>query len=307
MMHGWTGALVGLAAAIGVTGAGARAASVSPYDHIFVIMEENHEYSQIIGSKNAPNINGWANTYGLATSYDAVTHPSEPNYVALMGGSYFGIQDDNAWTTHKINAPDLTSQLEGAGKTWKGYFQNMPTAGFTGTCAPSNNFCYYASKHNGAINYDVVNGSPSELARETPIAQLTTDLAGTLPNFAVIVPDQCHDMHGGVGTCAATSNAKLVSAGDKYAAGLVGQITGASFWGQGNNAVVIVFDEGSTNVGGGGHVAAVVITSKGPRALKDGGAYTHYSLLGTIEAAFGVGCLLNTCTANLMAPLFAHP
>jgi hypothetical protein len=301
------GAAIGLAALLGSTGAGARAASVSPYDHIFVIMEENHEYSQIIGNSNAPNLNTYAQTYGLATNYDSVTHPSEPNYVALMGGSYFGIQDDNSWKTHKLNHPDLTSQLEAAGLTWKGYFQTMPKPGFTGTCAPSATFCYYASKHNGAINYDVVNGSKTELARETPITQLTTDLAGTPPNFAVIVPDQCHDMHGGVGTCATSSDAQLVAAGDAYAAGLVSEITGASFWNQGANAIVIVWDEGTTNIGGGGHVVAIVITSKGPRALKDNGAYDHYGLLGTIQAAFGVGCLQNTCGATLMAPLFAHP
>ena len=306
-MRKWIGALVGLLAGAGLAGAGARAATVSPYDHIFVIMEENHEYSQIVGNKNAPKLNGYAKTYGLASNYDAVTHPSAPNYVALVGGSFFGIQDDNSWKTHKLNDPDLTSQMEGAGLTWKGYFQSMPKAGFTGTCAPSANTCYYASKHNGPIYFDPVNGAKSELKRETPIAQLTVDLAATPPNFAVIVPDICHDMHGGTGTCSSSSDAKLVAAGDAYAAGLVGQITAAPFWTTGNNAIVIVWDEGSTNVGGGGHVAAIVITSTGPRALKDAGAYNHYGLLATIEAAFGLGCLQNSCSAAVMAPLLAHP
>ncbi len=82
--------LAALAAALALPAAGAaHAASVQPYDHIFVIMEENHEYSQIIGNQNAPNINSYAKTYGLATKYDAVKHPSAPNYVALTGGSNF--------------------------------------------------------------------------------------------------------------------------------------------------------------------------------------------------------------------------
>jgi hypothetical protein len=285
----------------------ASAAKIAPYDHIFVIMEENHEYNQIIGSTHAPHLNAYATTYGLATKYDAVTHPSAPNYVALAGGSYFGIQDDNAWQTHELNHPDLTSQLVKAHLTWKGYFQNLPSPGFTGNCSPTTTDCYYASKHNGPIYYDAVHNSKKQLANEVPDTQLATDLAGTPPNFAVIVPDQCHDMHGGYGTCASSTDAQLIAAGDTYAASTVSAITAAPFWAAGNNAIVIVWDEGVTNDGGGGHVAAIVITSTGPRALQDNGAYTHYSLLGTIQAALGVGCLQNTCKAKLMAPLFAHP
>ncbi len=139
-----------------------------------------------------------------------------------------------------------------------------------------------------------------------PITQLAADLAASPPNYAVIVPDICHDMHGGTGTCSKSTDAQLVAAGDAYVQGLVAQITGASFWTQGHNAIVIVWDEGASNIGGGGHVPAIVITSAGPRGLSDAGAYTHYSLLGTIQSALGVACLQNTCKAKLMAPLFAY-
>jgi hypothetical protein len=284
----------------------ALAATVSPYNHIFVIMEENLEYSGIIGNTNAPNLNSYATTYGLATDYDSVTHPSAPNYVALMGGSFFGIQDDNAWQTHKLNDPDLTSELVTAKLTWKGYFQSLPNPGFKGNCYPTNN-CYYASKHNGPIYYDAVHNSKKQLKNEVPDTQLATDLTGKLPNFAVIVPDQCHDMHGGYGTCATATEQQLIAAGDTYAAGIVTSIMAAPFWAKGNNAIVIVWDEGTSNIGGGGHVAAIVITNNGPRALQDSTPYTHYSLLGTIQDAFGVGCLQNTCSATPMAALFAHP
>jgi hypothetical protein len=281
----------------------AHAASVAPYNHIFVIMEENHEYSQIIGNANAPNINAYASTYGLATNYDSVTHPSAPNYVALMGGSYFGIQDDNGWQTHKQKHPDLTSQLDAASLTWKAYFQSMPKPGYKQDCSPGP--CYYASKHNGPIYFDSVNGSKTELKKEVPITELANDLAGTPPAFADIVPDICHDMHGGTGTCSSYTDAQLVSAGDTYVATLVSEITTAPFWTTGNNAIVIVWDEGTTNDGGGGHVAAIVITNNGPRALQDNTAYNHYGLLGTIQAAFGLSCLQNTCGATVMAKLFA--
>jgi hypothetical protein len=293
-----------LAAAMALLAAGqAHAAKVASYDHIFVIMEENHEYSQIIGNANAPNINAYASTYGLATNYDSVTHPSAPNYVALMGGSYFGIQDDDAWQTHKQKHPDLTSQLDAAGVTWKGYFQSMPHPGYKQDCSPGP--CYYAAKHNGPIYFDSVNGSKAELQKEVPITELATDLAGTPPAYGEIVPDICHDMHGGTGTCNSDTDAQLVAAGDSYVAGLVSEITAAPFWATGNNAIVIVWDEGTTNDGGGGHVPAIVITSNGPRAVKDGTSYNHYSLLGTIQAAFGLPCLQNTCGATAMAKLFA--
>ena len=235
-----------------------------------------------------------------------MTHPSAPNYVALVGGSYFGIQDDNAWQTHKLDQPDLTSQIDAAGLTWKGYFQSMPHAGFKGNC--SKGPCYYASKHNGPIYFDSVNASKKELKKEVPVTQLATDLAsGKLPNYAVIVPDLCHDMHGGTGTCNDETDGELIKAGDTYAAGLVSQITGAAFWATGNNAIVLVWDEGTTNIGGGGHVAAIVITNNGPRALQDGTAYDHYGLLATIQDALGLGCLQASCTATPMAALFAHP
>lgn len=291
-----------LAAALAGT---ARAATVSSYDHIFVLMEENHSFTQIIGNKNAPTLNGYATAYGLATNYFAVTHPSAPNYVALTGGSFFGIQDDNPWQTHKLNDPSLTSQLEAAGKTWKGYFQTMPRAGFTGNCYPAS--CLYASKHNGPIYFDSVNGSKAELKREVPITALAADLVGTPPNYAVIAPDQCHDMHGGVGSCSNSSDAALVRAGDTYAQGLVKQITGAAFWQKGNNAIVIVWDEGSDNTHGGGQVAAIVISNTGVRGVQDKTLYSHYSLLGSIESALGVACLQNTCSATLMTMLFQHP
>src|SRR5258708_29155560 len=95
--------------AIGATAAAAVAWMVTPavssastansaiphYQHIVEIMMENTSYGTIIGNPNAPQINALADKYGLATNYFGVTHPSEPNYVSNIGGSFFGIQDDN--------------------------------------------------------------------------------------------------------------------------------------------------------------------------------------------------------------------
>ncbi len=214
--------------AIGATAAAAVAWMVTPavssastansaiphYQHIVEIMMENTSYGTIIGNPNAPQINALADQFGLATNYFGVTHPSEPNYMANLGGSFFGVQDDNqfyctpalastdptcAGTTvnHTVQAPNLADQLTGAGMTWKGYFQSLPPIPPSGVITtgpnangpytfkwPSNSVALYASKHNPFVNFT---GTQGALANMVPDTQLATDLAaGNLPNFSLI-------------------------------------------------------------------------------------------------------------------------
>ncbi|HVB63923.1 MAG TPA: alkaline phosphatase family protein [Nitrolancea sp.] len=293
-------------------------AGIPKYQHIFEIVMENHSDEQIIGNANAPKINALAQQYGLATASYGVTHPSEPNYVALIGGSYFGIQDDNAYdqttngVNHTIDAPTLAQQLEGAGLTWKDYQQTMPSAGFKGYDFGNG---LYKSKHNPFLNFASMQNDPTELAKMVPDTQLFVDLAtNNVPNFSFIVPDQCHDMHGVTGC---TDSTGLIQMGDAYVNSVVTAIMASRSWQQGNNAVVVTWDEDdfeATNLGccdanpGGGHVATIVITNHGPRGLQDSTPYNHYSLLQTVEDAFRLGCLQNTCDATNvkpMTPLFA--
>ncbi len=289
---------------------------VPRYDHIFLIVMENHDYDGIIGSKDAPHLNAFANTYGLATNYWAVSHPSEPNYVAMIGGSTFGIVDDESYTQHQVNAPYLGSQLEDAHLTWKSYQQGLPTAGYPGETATSADGVY-ASKHNPFLNflaYYPASQRPAEMQKSVPFSQLQTDLsAGVEPNLSFIVPSLCDDMHGD----SACGSVNLVSEGDNFAFSLVNQIQASSVWSQGNNAIVITWDEGQVDLGftptypvaDGGHVATIVIANHGPRGLKDNTTYNHYSLLLTIESAFGLGCVQQSCDSahgvQTMAPLFS--
>ena len=315
----------------------AAAVQVPNYQHIFVIVMENHNYGQIIGNSHAPIINYLARHYGLATHYDGVTHPSEPNYVALIGGSYFGIQDDGPFTTNLIKQPNLGDQLAAAGLTWKSYQQSLPSSGYLGITYPASNGLY-ASKHNPFLNFfSVQHTLPATLAREiVSDAQLTTDIwQNTLPNFGFITPDVCHDMHGGAASCPYADNADnpndandiyLVSQGDAYVGAAVAQIMFSQAWSSGNNAIVVTWDENDNYdnpkaaesyegcckaVKGGGRVATIVITNHhNPKSgFQDATPYNHYALLRTIQTAFGVGCLQNTCdTANvpLMTPLFTN-
>ncbi|UQX88815.1 alkaline phosphatase family protein [Jatrophihabitans telluris] len=308
------------------------------YQHIVEIMMENTSYSSIIGNAAAPHLNALANRYGLATNYYGVTHPSEPNYVANIGGDYYGIQDDNqfyctpamatsdpmcAGTTvdHTVNRPNLADQLTAANKTWKGYFQSLPPSPATlvtsGPAAngpytfkyPSNSNALYASKHNPFLNFRNTQGALDNMVPDT---QLASDLAHrTLPNYSLVVPDQCHDMHG-TGPCSDTTG--LISAGDSYVNDMVKTIMASQTWRQGNNAIVITWDEddysdsGQPGTGccgstvGGGHVVTIVITNqKHPRHIIDNTGYNHYSLLKTMEHAFGLGYLAHAGDSSVPA------
>ncbi len=159
------------AATATVAAAPAAAASFPQYDHVFLILDENLSYSQVIGNPDAPEVNALAADYGIATHYTGVGDPSEPNYVAMLGGSTFGISDDNPyfWPGHTVNQPNLMSQLEGAGKTWKAYLQGIPYAGYRGYCYPAKCLgipdadSLYRSKHNGIVNFANMQ-TPAEFA-----------------------------------------------------------------------------------------------------------------------------------------------
>lgn len=279
------------------------------YKHVFYVVEENREYGQIVGNPGAPNLNQLANTYGVATAYYGTSHPSEPNYVAMIGGSDYGIKDDAPYNSagHTINQPSLASQLEGAGLSWKDYQQSLPFPGFTGTAYPAASNALYASKHNGFMNFASIQNSPSELAKVVPIEQLNTDLPqDTVPSFSFIVPDQCHDMHG-LASC--PNGATNVTVADTYAGQLVKAIMSSNAWKLGNNAIVLTFDEGNTTLGccdanpGGGRVLTIVIANHGLGAVQDATPANHYSMLQTIERAFGLGCIQNTCDTADVKPL----
>ena len=254
------------------------APTIAPYTHIFLIIEENHTYDQIIGNKAAPNFNRLAKLYGIATNFYAERHPSEPNYIAMLGGDTFGIADDDAYwckrgqtqargcdnvnakeyVDHTIAARSLMDQLEERHLTWKGYFEDLPGAGagddrWPSPQAPARDkpHSLYAVKHNGFMFFKHVQDDPARAQKIVGFDQLERDLlSGALPNYAHIVPNQCNDMHGlhGAnvpGDCMKSEDDKLIGASDAHMAALVAKIMGAKFWAnqQENNAIVVTFDE----------------------------------------------------------------
>jgi phospholipase C len=322
------------AAGLSATPGGADRA-VPRYAHIFVIVEENKNYEQILDPATAPNIAGLAKTYGDATQFFGEVHPSEGNYVALVGGDTFGIHDDDAfychagstepacggaaapgYADHTVKARHLGQQLEAAGLTWKGYYEDLPAPGSLAVTASDPAFddrtrktALYASKHSGFINFASVQHDPLRAEHMVDFRQLDADLAANqLPAFALIVPNQCNEMHGLHGPnlppgCDGTQPAALIRRGDEVVGALVKRLQATPQWRSGNNvAIVITFDEGSgkTHEGccavtpdapsnfGGGHIPTIVIANHGPRGVRDSTPFNHYSLLRTIEDAFGL-------------------
>jgi phosphatidylinositol-3-phosphatase len=104
------------------------ASAVPAFDHVVIIVMENHSQAEIIGNTaQAPYTNQLAAQYGLATNYSAVTHPSLPNYLALIGGSTFGVTTD--CTTCFVTAPNLVAdRVAPSGRSWKAYMESMPSA-----------------------------------------------------------------------------------------------------------------------------------------------------------------------------------
>jgi hypothetical protein len=332
--------------------------AVPRYAHVFVIVEENKDYAQVLNPAAAPNIARLARTYGDASQFFGEVHPSEGDYVALLGGDTFGIHDDDAfyckpgavdpfcpgaaasgYQDHTVSSPHLGDQLSKAGLTWKGYYESLPEPGSLAVTASdpaydtgSRKAALYASKHSGFVNFASVQTASDRAERLVGFDQLYADIAGDrLPNFALIVPNQCNEMHGLTGAglppdCQSLNTAGLIARGDKVVGDLVARLQATRAWASADNvAIVITFDEGAgrTREGccgvtpeaisnfGGGHIPTVVVTNNGPRGLKDPTPYNHYSLLRTIEDAFRLPEHLGHAADGdkgvvSMAPLFAE-
>jgi len=345
-------------------------------DHIFYIMMENHALDEIVGNTaDAPYLNELASKYALATNYYGVTHPSLPNYLAAISGSFQGIWDDCAAGASVTCAPEefvpgsgdgtdgnyltaaqiasasakphwfagknLIDQLEEHRHSWKAYMQSIPGVGDTSEYAPTLDISgtpttikLYAQKHDPFMYFSDIRNNPERMKKIVPLTGFDEDMKSKhIPDFVWISPDQCHDMHGvspasaaalGIPSCGYPDSGLdhgAIALGDAFVKDTVGKIMHSPAW-QENSAIVIVWDEddyagfagccGSPvgvngTVLGGARAPALVITSKHAKHETTAHPYDHYSLLGTIERLWRLGCLGETCKlrdSDLMTPLF---
>jgi hypothetical protein len=260
--------------------------------HIAVIVMENEEYGDIIGSRQTPYINQLAQRYALVRSLYATTHPSLPNYLALTGGSTFGIDSD--CTDCTVPASSLADQLTAAGISWKAYMEDLPHPCFAGAGAGE-----YAKKHDPFMYYTRVTTRPSQCAHVVSLNELSADERGpALPRFIWITPNLCHDMHD----CAP-------AAGDAFLSRLVPPLL--SSLGR-RGLLLLTWDEGTTDDGccrlaAGGHIPTIVAGAAAKPGAQLDVPVDQYSILQTIEDLLGLRRLRGaacTCTPSL-APLLA--
>ncbi|HZE04258.1 MAG TPA: alkaline phosphatase family protein [Solirubrobacteraceae bacterium] len=258
--------------------------------HIAVILMENEEYSDIIGSHQTPFINALARRYALAQGMYATTHPSLPNYLALTGGSTFGITSD--CTSCSVRATGLAEQLAAAHVSWKAYMENLPHPCYTGGNAGE-----YAKRHDPFVYYTPLRANRALCNRVVPLSQLRADeSAHSLPRFIWITPNVCHDMHD----CSRAT-------GDAFLARLVPGLLGAL---GPRGLLFITWDEGTTDNGccrlaSGGRIATIVAGNGARPGARMKSPSDQYSILQTIDDLLGLPRLRNAacaCTPSL-APL----
>lgn len=246
-------------AAISIAPAAAGTTVPAP-DHVIIVMEENHSYSEIIGNPDAPYINSLAQSGALFTNSYAITHPSQPNYLDLFSGSNQGVTDDSCPHTFKRVANE-ESELIAKALSFRGFSEGLPGKGST-DCTSGE----YARKHVPWTNFS---NDPPKFS--LPFTSFPTTY-GKLPVVSWVIPNLEDDMHDGT-----------VAQGDTW---LNNNLAAYVSWANSNNSLLIVTwdeDDGSE----GNRVATIFI---GPM-VKSGQyneAINHYTVLRTIEAMYGL-------------------
>jgi len=242
-------------------------AQIPQFDHVVVVVMENHDFSDIVGNTaEAPYINSLANSGANFTQSFAIEHPSQPNYLDLFSGSNQGVTDNSC--PHTFNFANLGGQLIAAGFTFVGYSEELPSAGST-VCSSGTAPNTYQRKHNPWVNFsDVPAGS------NQPFSAFPSDFAA-LPTVSFIVPNQCHDMHD---CSVATGDAWLQANVDPYAQ-----------WAKTHNSLlVLTWDENDNSIPN-------QITTVFAGALVVPGQYSesinHYTVLATLEAMYGLDAI----------------
>jgi len=243
--------------------------------HVVVVMEENHAYSQIIGSSQAPYINSLAGQGASFTNSHAITHPSQPNYLALFSGSTQGVTSDAC--PQSFSVVNLASELIADHLTFTGYSEGLPSAG-SEVCTSGE----YARKHVPWTDFTNIPSSANQ-----PFTSFPSDFAD-LPTISWVIPDLLDDMHTGT-----------VQHADTW---LKTHLQAYVAWAQSNNSLLIVtWDE--INNAPGNQIPTIFV---GPM-VKPGGYsedINHYNVLRTLEAIYGLPYLGNSASVTTITDVW---
>ena len=314
-------------------------ASLPKFDHIVILMLENHSDQSIIGNPAAPVLTQYARRYAYASDFYGVTHPSLPNYVAITSGStWFSNSDD---PTQRFNHWNIVDELEMHHISWKAYMQGMPSPGFADNFYPADEkTALYVIRHDPFMLYDDIREDPKRRANVVPLEQLTSDLRrGRLARFVWISPDVCKDMHGTPEEpCPYSRDAALRTSGDDFVKAWVPQLLASKAWTK-RSVIFILTDETTYNgdaatggwlsaqgccdspelppgtnllpkggVYGGGKIPFIAIGSAVKRGYVSTRPYNHYAVLRTIEDAWGLkqlGATSDVKNVSTLVDMFA--
>jgi hypothetical protein len=244
--------------------------TVEGISKVLFIIEENHTLAQM--QAGMTYLNGLSTTYGYASNWTAISHPSLPNYFALTYGTTFGISDDNNPPSHNTAQQSIFGQALAAGKTAKTYAETMPSNNYTsdsGNYAVHHNpWCYSTAEATAASQYNVPLGT-------TTSGNLFNDIANNnLPNVGFIVPNMINDAHDGT-----------LGQADTWLSTWMPQILSTPDFQAGRLLVVITADEDDGS--GGNKVLTTVVhpSTKGKGAVST--ALNHYSLVRFVGEMLG--------------------
>ena len=251
-------------------------------DHIIIVMEENHGYDEVIGSPNAPFITQLANQGALFTDAHGVTHPSQPNYLAIYSGSTQGVTDDKCLQNETpYTTPNLGSALISKGFTFKGFAQTMPSPGYL-ECeylkSSLTGASLYARKHCPWVNWQGDQDNNIDFSLSQPMTSFPKDF-NKLPTVTFVIPDMDHDMHN----IGAPGDAAAIQRGDQW---LKENLAAYAEWAKAHNSLLIVtFDEDDFKTVN--HIPTIVAGA----AVKPGKYdehINHYTVLHTIEGMYNL-------------------
>jgi len=259
---------------------------------VMVIYEENHSYSSIIGSASAPTINSYAQSCGKATNYQALTHPSLPNYMASTSGVSYASSPWSSDCSPSVSCSTANNNIfNQVGPThWKSYAESM-----TSNCSGSGPSV--ASRHIPAEYY--TNLASSCATNVVPLGTTTSGAlhadvaAGTIPTFTTVTPNQINNMHDGT-----------ITQGDNWLSTWIPVITSGPDYQSGHLTILIVWDEGSGSGNIASTVAMLAISPYAVPGTSSATAFTHYSLLKAAEDVAGVSELGLAATANSLRTAF---
>ncbi|WP_439676809.1 alkaline phosphatase family protein [Embleya sp. MST-111070] len=250
-----------------VPAARAAAAAIPHYDHVVVVVHENANQEEIIGSSQAPYLNQLAAGGASLTDFHGETHPSQPNYLAMFSGSTQGVTGDECPPPGApYSADNLGRQLIDVGATWGSYNEDWSAAN-PGACTNGS----YARKHNPWLSFANVPATTTY-----PMTAFPTDYAA-LPTVSYVVPNLCNDMHDRL-----FNPACGISTGDTWTRN---RLSGYAEWAKTHNSLLVVtWDE--DNFRSENRIATILYGAH----VKPGryaGREDHYSLLRTFEDMYG--------------------